>query len=58
MADLETTNLAGFSDLVDLTAEEQNEVFKRLDSQCREHEGKSCEELLKEAEEKMREDMN
>ena len=43
---------------IDLTAEEQNEVFKCLDRQCREHEGKSCKELLKEAEEKMREDMS
>ena len=43
---------------IDLTAEEQNEVFKCLDIQCRDHEGKSCEELLKEAEERMREDMS
>jgi hypothetical protein len=41
---------------IDLTAEEQQAVYDRLDEQCREHEGKSCEELLKEAERRMREE--
>ena len=43
---------------IDLTAEEQAAVFAQLDVQCREHEGKPCEELLEEAERKMREDMS
>ena len=43
---------------IDLTAEEQNAIYKQLDEQCRRHEGRSCEELLKEAEERMREDMS
>ena len=34
---------------IDLTTEEQNAVFARLDEQCRKYEGKSCEELLAEA---------
>ena len=41
---------------IDLTADEQQAVYDRLDEQCRGHEGKSCEELLKEAERRMREE--
>jgi len=43
---------------IDLTADEQTAVYARLDEQCRKYLGKSCEDLLKEAEEKMREDMS
>lgn len=43
---------------IDLTTEEQNAVFVRLDEQCRKYLEKSCEDLLKEAEERMREDMS
>ena len=42
---------------IDLTAEEQKAVYDRLDEQCRRYEGKSCEELLKEADKRMREDL-
>ena len=41
---------------IDLTAEEQKAVYDRLDEQCRRYEGKSCEELLAEAEKRMEED--
>lgn len=43
---------------IDLTAEEQALLYSQLDEQCKKHEGKSCEELLKEANERMREDMS
>ena len=43
---------------IDLTTEEQTAVYARLDEQCRKYLGKSCEDLLKEAEERMREDMS
>ena len=43
---------------IDLTADEQKVVYDQLDEQCRRYEGKSCEELLKEAEERMKEDMS
>ena len=43
---------------IDLTTEEQNAVYARLDEQCRKYLEKSCEDLLKEAEERMREDMS
>ena len=43
---------------IDLTAEEQKAVYERLDEQCRRYEGKTCEELLKEAGERMREDIS
>ena len=38
---------------IDLTEEEQDAVFQRLDEQCRKYEGKSCEELLAEAQKRM-----
>lgn len=42
---------------IDLTKEEQNLIYARLDEQCRRYEEKSCEELLQEAERRMREDV-
>ena len=42
---------------IDLTTEEQEVVYNRLDEQCRKYEGKSCEELLAEAEKRMREEL-
>ncbi len=42
---------------IDLTAEEQKVVYNRLDEQCRMNEGKSCEELLAEAEKRMRKEL-
>ena len=42
---------------IDLTTEEQNAVFARLDEQCRKYEGKSCEELLAEAWKRMIQDL-
>lgn len=42
---------------IDLTAEEQVTIYNRLDAQCRKYESKSCEELLAEAGERMREDV-
>ena len=42
---------------INLTAEEQKAVYDRLDEQCRRYEGKSCEELLAEADRRMREDL-
>ena len=42
---------------IDLTTEEQNAVFARLDEQCRKYEGKSCEELLAEARKRMIQDL-
>ena len=41
---------------IDLTADEQKAVYDRLDEQCRRYEGKSCEELLAEADKRMREE--
>ena len=41
---------------IDLTEEEQVLIYAQLDEQCRRHEGKSCEELLKEAEKRMEEE--
>ena len=41
---------------IDLTQEEQEAVYRRLDEQCRKHLGKGCEELLSEAEAIMKED--
>lgn len=35
--------------VIDLSEEEKLAVYNRLDEQCREHLGKSCEELLQEA---------
>lgn len=35
--------------VIELSEEEKQAVFNRLDEQCREHLGKSCEELLQEA---------
>ena len=43
--------------LIDLDGTEQNYVYSRLDEQCIEHLGKSCEELIKEAREKLEEEM-
>ena len=43
---------------IDLTADEQNALYARLDEQCRKYEGKSCEELLTEARKRMEEDMS
>ena len=41
---------------IDLTLDEQNAIYARLDEQCRKYEGKSCEELLEEARKRMEED--
>lgn len=41
---------------IDLSEEEQKVLFSCLDSQCREHLGKKCEDLLDEAEKQMEED--
>ncbi len=41
---------------IDLGEEEQMAVYNRLDEQCRKYLGKSCEELLKEAEKAMEEE--
>ena len=43
---------------IDLTADEQKAIYDRLDEQCRRYEGKSCEELLAEADKRMREDLS
>ena len=43
--------------LIDLDGTEQNYVYSRLDEQCIEHLGKNCEELIKEAKEKLEEEM-
>ena len=40
---------------IDLTKEEQAALFSRLDEQCRQHLGKSCEELLEEVRKEMEE---
>lgn len=42
---------------IDLTEEEQEAVFKCLDEQCHKYEGKSCEDLLAEAEKRMDEEL-
>lgn len=39
---------------IDLSHEEQIAMFNRLDEQCRKHLGKSCDELLEEAEAQMK----
>ena len=41
--------------VIELSEEEKQAVFNRLDEQCREHLGKSCEELLQEARAKSQE---
>ncbi len=46
----------GKSYTIDLGEDEQKFIYKRLDEQCREHLGKSCEELLAEARRRMEED--
>ena len=46
----------GESYTIDLGEDEQKFIYKRLDEQCREHLGKSCEELLAEARRRMEED--
>ena len=38
---------------IDLTQEEQGIIYRRLDTQCREHLGKACDELLVEARKEM-----
>ncbi len=38
---------------IDLTPNERTVMYKRMDEQCREHFGKSCEELLAEAGKRM-----
>ena len=43
---------------IDLDGREQEAVYARLDEQCRKYLGKSCEELLTEAREKMEEGMS
>ena len=43
---------------IDLDGREQEAVYARLDEQCRKYLGKSCEELLIEAREKMEEGMS
>ena len=43
---------------IDLTGDEQAAIYNRLDEQCRKYEGKSCEELLAEAQKRMEEDMS
>lgn len=40
---------------IDLTEEEQVEIYKVLDEQCREHIGKSCEDLLAESRKELEE---
>ena len=40
---------------IDLTTEEQNAIYERLDEQCRKYLGKGCEELLAEARKRMEE---
>ena len=42
---------------IDLTLDEQNAIYARLDEQCRKYEGKSCVELLEEARKRMEEDL-
>ena len=39
--------------LIDLSEEEQIAIYERLDEQCRKYLGKSCEDLLKDAEKEM-----
>ncbi|HAE80871.1 MAG TPA: hypothetical protein DCG70_04810 [Lachnoclostridium sp.] len=41
---------------IDLTTEEQEVIYARLDEQCRRYLGKGCEELLAEARKQMEED--
>ena len=43
---------------IDLSGSEQESVYARLDEQCRKYLGKSCADLLKEAKERMEEDMS
>ena len=43
---------------IDLDGNEQEAVYARLDEQCRQYLGKSCSDLLKEARQKMEEDMS
>ena len=42
--------IGGIPRRIELEDEEQYAIFNSLDAQCREHLGKSCEDLLKEAE--------
>lgn len=42
--------IGGIPRRIELADEEQYDIFNRLDAQCREHLGKGCEDLLKEAE--------
>jgi hypothetical protein len=41
---------------IDLTADEQDALYARLDEQCRKYLDKGCEELLAEARKRMEED--
>ena len=41
--------------MIDLTEDEQKEIFAEIDRQCKEKLGKSCEELLEEARKEMEE---
>ena len=41
---------------IDLTVEEQSALYARLDEQCKMYLGKSCEELLAEAGEELKEE--
>ena len=43
---------------IDLTEEEQETVYTRLDEQCHRYLGKDCEDLLMEAQKQMEEDMS
>lgn len=43
---------------IDLTTDEQEAVYARLDEQCRRYLGKGCEDLLMEAQKQMEEDMS
>lgn len=43
---------------IDLTSEEQDVIYTRLDEQCRRNLGKGCEELLAEARKQMEENEN
>ena len=43
---------------IDLDGNEQEAVYARLDEQCRQYLGKGCADLLKEARQKMEEDMS
>ena len=42
--------------LISLSEDEQKDIFAAIDAQCRKRLGKSCEELLKEAEKEMEEE--